>query len=94
MEKLKDRRFSLVLMDCSMPEMDGLEATKRVRESDPEAYATPLDLPIIALTGFATDEVRRRCLDSGMNGFLTKPITMGTLEEALNSWLRGRTSGD
>jgi len=61
--------FDVVLMDVQMPEMNGMDATRRI-------HAEPrfAKLPIIAVTAFALEEERRHCLDAGMNGFLTKPI--------------------
>ncbi|PZO19947.1 MAG: hypothetical protein DCF26_04340 [Burkholderiales bacterium] len=61
--------FDAVLMDLQMPEMDGLEATRRIRKE-----LGLLDLPIIALTAGALAEERQHALDAGMNGFLTKPL--------------------
>jgi len=74
----------LVLMDVHMPEMDGLEATRRLRAG---GYG---DLVIIALTANAMDDDRKRCLDAGMNDFLTKPMTPAALYAMIEAW-RGRT---
>ena len=64
-----DTRYDLVLMDLQMPEMDGYEATSRIRATSPLA-----ELPIIAMTAHATAEERERCLAAGMRGHITKPI--------------------
>lgn len=66
-------RFDLVLMDCQMPIMDGYRATRQIRLG-PSAKTL-----ILALTANATEEDRQRCLDSGMDDFLTKPVTLATL---------------
>ncbi|MDO3377918.1 PhnD/SsuA/transferrin family substrate-binding protein [Geoalkalibacter halelectricus] len=76
---------SLVLMDCQMPVMDGLEATARIRAWEQENNRPRL--PIIALTAGAFDEDRERCLAAGMDEFLTKPIYYDQLTDALNRQL-------
>ncbi len=63
--------FDVVLMDCHMPEMDGFEATERLRQASAEEVKR---LPIIALTALAMDGDRARCLQAGMNDYITKPI--------------------
>ena len=81
-ERLRHDDFDLVLMDIQMPEMDGLEATRAIRR--PRSGVRRPDVPIIALTAYAQGEDRQRCLDAGMNGYLTKPITPATLADALS----------
>jgi signal transduction histidine kinase/DNA-binding response OmpR family regulator/HPt (histidine-containing phosphotransfer) domain-containing protein len=82
-------KFDVVLMDCEMPVVDGLEAAKRIRAfelrkgSDDELGRTP----IIALTAHALIEVRERCLRAGMDDFLTKPFNEMQMGEALRRWL-------
>lgn len=72
--------FDLVFMDCQMPEMDGLEATRLIREQKP-------DRPfIVALTAATEDKQRQACLDSGMNFFLPKPIDFSRLNEIFAKW--------
>ncbi|MCU0758275.1 MAG: ATP-binding protein [Steroidobacteraceae bacterium] len=75
--------FDLVLMDCQMPEMDGLEATRRTR-----AHERPLGLrvPIVALTANAMLGDRERCLEAGMDDFLSKPFRLRELASALERW--------
>ena len=80
---LRERPYDLVLMDVQMPEMDGLAATRAIREL-PEREGTP----IVALTANAFTDDRERCLKAGMNGFLPKPIDPTLLREALERWLR------
>ena len=76
--------YDLVLMDVQMPIMDGYTATRKIRALDDSARAT---LPIIAMTANAFDEDRRNALESGMNGFLSKPIVIGDLVQELHKIL-------
>jgi len=78
--------FDAVLMDCQMPVMDGFTATKILRER--EAVDESPHLPVIALTAGAFDDDRKACLDSGMDDYLAKPISLGDLISVLQKWLR------
>ncbi len=75
--------FDLVLMDISMPGMDGITATREIRK-----FASRSELPVVALTAYASSEERERCLKTGMNDYLTKPIVRDRLAEHLTEWLR------
>jgi PAS domain S-box-containing protein len=83
LEWLSREPFHLVLMDCQMPEMDGYEATRRIR-----AYEQPrgLHMPIIALTANALEGDREKCLECGMDDYLTKPVNPDQLWEKLTQW--------
>jgi PAS domain S-box-containing protein len=83
LEWLSREPFHLVLMDCQMPEMDGYEATRRIR-----AYEQPrgLHIPIIALTANALEGDREKCLECGMDDYLTKPVNPDQLWEKLTQW--------
>jgi CheY-like chemotaxis protein len=74
--------FDCVFMDCQMPEMDGYEATSRIRALEGEHGHTP----IVALTANAMEGDRERCLDSGMDDFLSKPIRREQLQGMLERW--------
>jgi signal transduction histidine kinase/CheY-like chemotaxis protein len=74
--------YDLVLMDIHMPDFDGLEATRRIRE----IKATEV-LPIVALTALAYEKEKERCIGGGMNGYLTKPIVRQELMNELGKWL-------
>jgi PAS domain S-box-containing protein len=78
--------FDLVLMDCQMPEMDGFEATERIRKG--EAGDANARLPIVAMTAHAMKGDRERCLASGMNDYLAKPVQPGLLRTTIENWLR------
>ncbi|MEI7607777.1 MAG: response regulator [Rhodospirillaceae bacterium] len=80
-------RYDAVLMDVQMPEMDGLEATRRIR-----AELGPEHLPIIAMTAHAMDFERRRCLDAGMVDHIAKPIDPKDLMETLARRLKRRAA--
>jgi CheY-like chemotaxis protein len=77
------RRYDLILMDCHLPELDGFEATRRIRRLEGEAARTP----IVALTASAYATDRQRCLDAGMDDFLAKPITFALFSTTLKRWL-------
>jgi PAS domain S-box-containing protein len=74
-------RYDLVLMDCHMPDMDGLEATRAIRAAETDGR-----LPIIALTASAMAEDREQALASGMDDFLSKPLLPDALHRCLNRW--------
>ncbi len=74
-EAMRSRAYDVILMDMRMPDLDGLEATRRIRELG----GAPSRVPIIALTANATQEDRRRCLEAGMNDFMAKPIDANDL---------------
>jgi CheY-like chemotaxis protein len=78
---LEQNTYDAVLMDVHMPEMDGIEATERIRRQ-PKIK----DLPIIALTAGVTKEEREGSLAAGMNDFIAKPITPEALIDVLTKW--------
>ena len=84
MENAVPGQYDAILMDIQMPLMDGYEATKRIRAMSNPAAA---DMPIIAMTANAFEEDRQLALSAGMNGFVTKPIEIDKLFEALKSVL-------
>jgi signal transduction histidine kinase/CheY-like chemotaxis protein len=82
---LENLPYDLVLMDMQMPEMDGLEATRQIR--DLESKVIDHEIPIIAMTANAMQEDRQRCLQAGMNDYVSKPIDAYVLAQALARWL-------
>jgi PAS domain S-box-containing protein len=88
LECLSNSEFDVILMDCQMPNLDGLEATKRIRDGDSKHSR----IPIVALTANAFPEDKARCLEAGMNGFLTKPIREIQLARALLALKLGQSA--
>ena len=90
-EMAAGERFDIVFMDLHMPKLDGFDATLRIRSMVDSLAAS---VPIVALTADAFPETRQRCLNAGMDDFLTKPVLLGDLTPCLNRLLsgaRGRT---
>jgi len=82
LQSAKEEHFDVILMDIMMPEMGGIEATERIRSEIPRD-----DQPaIIAITADAFSETRKRCLESGMNDILTKPLSRTILLNVLNKY--------
>jgi signal transduction histidine kinase/DNA-binding response OmpR family regulator len=86
LSQLAQSRFDLVLMDCQMPEMDGFEATRKIREHEASDGGSRHQ-KIVALTAHALPSDRKACLDAGMDGYLTKPLTIDRLRATLDQWL-------
>jgi CheY-like chemotaxis protein/HPt (histidine-containing phosphotransfer) domain-containing protein len=82
---LSEAPYDLVLMDVQMPVLDGLEATQQIRS--PESRVLDRRVPVIALTAYALREDRQRCLDAGMDDYLSKPVDARGLREVLDRWL-------
>jgi PAS domain S-box-containing protein len=80
LDRIAARSYDLVFMDVHMPVLDGMSATRILRETDTTTR-------IVALTALAGDDEKQRCLDSGCNGFLTKPIRMEALVKTLKKFL-------
>ena len=77
--------FDLILMDCQMPLVDGLEATRRIRNVETEAGRTKT--PIVALSGYSHSEGWGNCLAAGMDDYLQKPFTINELREMITRWI-------
>ena len=84
-KKLAAAAYDLVLMDVQMPVMDGFDATRQIRSRG--SVVLNHRIPVIAMTAHAMKGDRQRCLDSGMNDYITKPVSAAALQEALNRWL-------
>jgi two-component system sensor histidine kinase/response regulator len=83
--------FDLILMDCLMPEMDGFEATQSLRQSEQGGQR---HIPIVALTANAMEGDRERCLEVGMDDFLSKPFKQEELRTVLERWLDSKKLPD
>ena len=83
LERLEAEPFDLVFMDCQMPRLDGYDATRAIRNSELDARS----IPIVAMTANAMKHDREKCLQSGMNDYVSKPINREVVIEALDRWL-------
>jgi PAS domain S-box-containing protein len=90
LDALSRKSYKLVLMDCQMPEMDGFEATRRIRANEAAiSSASPSSrVTVIALTANAMSEDREQCLAAGMDDYLSKPFSLDQLDSVLGRWLQ------
>ncbi|HDS1817404.1 TPA: response regulator [Pseudomonas putida] len=86
-DQVSQQRFDAILMDCRLPNLDGYEATQRIR-----LLPNGMHLPIIALTANALEGDRERCMAAGMDDYLTKPLRRTDLQRVLQRWLPGQTT--
>ncbi len=83
-QAMKSRSYDLILMDCQMPEMDGYAASLAIRETEKKEGK---HTPIIALTANAFNDALKKCINSGMDDYIVKPINVNELTEKLKKWL-------
>ena len=88
-EEVLGGAYALVLMDCQMPDMDGFQATRSIRKSE---IGTEKHIPIIALTGSADADGRAKCLESGMDEVLIKPVAPNKLMDVIDRFLKGESA--
>jgi two-component system, sensor histidine kinase and response regulator len=89
LQVVPDGKFDIVLMDCSMPGMDGYETTRRMRQLDGPVR----HIPIIAITAHALTGEREKCLAAGMNDYLAKPVSIEQLGAMIKLWTNKTSSG-
>ncbi|MDP7742607.1 MAG: response regulator [Lentisphaeria bacterium] len=95
LEAQRCKKFDIIFMDCQMPEMDGYEATRRIREEESRLInGTRRHVPIIAVTANAMSGDRENCLAAGMDDYLAKPFTRQELVYMLTHWLGGERTGE
>ncbi len=82
-DKVREGRFDAILMDINLPDLDGCDATREIRLAEKDGTR----ISIIALTANAMTEDRKKCFDSGMDDFLTKPVQFETLAATLSKWV-------
>lgn len=85
LEKLINKRYELIFMDCQMPVMDGYQATGHIRQLQEGLTATAV--PIVALSANAMKGDEENCLKAGMDDYIAKPVSPAALEQALRRWL-------
>jgi signal transduction histidine kinase/CheY-like chemotaxis protein len=91
LEAFGGNRYDAIFMDCQMPEMDGYEASRKIRESEQAAFlhgSERTHVPIIALTAHTMKGDRELCIAAGMDDYLSKPFSREQLAEALRRWMR------
>ena len=86
LRSLTERAFDVVLMDCQLPDIDGLEVTRQLRSG--VAGTLNCRVPVVALTANAFEQDRRQCMEAGMDDFLTKPVVAADLERVVARWAR------
>jgi CheY-like chemotaxis protein len=92
---LRGNTYDLVLMDCQMPNLDGFQATQEIRRFEQAGHdgQSGPRVPIVAMTANALEGDRERCLASGMDDYLAKPVKHDQLEQTIERWT-GRSAAD
>ncbi len=80
LERMRDQAIDLVITDLNMPEMDGMELTKRIKSASP-------DVPVIVITGYGTFHTERQVIAAGADGYIPKPCTIHRVQETVNAAL-------
>lgn len=85
------QNYRCILMDVQMPDFDGFDATRAIRQAESNSGR---HTPIIALTALAMDGDRERCLQAGMDDYISKPYNLQQLRDALNKWMKTQSKAD
>ena len=93
-EAFARQKFDMIFMDCHMPGMDGYVATGVIREMENKnrGNGEASRVPIVAVTGYSTEEDREECLQAGMDDYLSKPFTIAQIQSVLDRWLGARSA--
>ncbi len=83
LDLLQEKSYDLIFMDCQMPILDGYDATRAIRQNDQTK-----DLIIIGLTAFAMETDKEKCIDAGMNSYLSKPCSVNEIEIIIEKWIK------
>ncbi len=83
LRKVEENRYDLIFMDCLLPNLDGYETSRRIRERESGISR----IPIVALTAASHDGAREACMDAGMDDFLSKPVTLAGVSDVLSKWI-------
>jgi CheY-like chemotaxis protein len=96
LEALTRQPYDLLLLDCQMPEMDGYETARRIREREEKgpAFCRPGRIPVLAMTANALEGDREKCLAAGMDDYISKPVRREELRRILNRWTGKTTEED
>jgi CheY-like chemotaxis protein len=92
LDSMAEREYGLILMDVSMPDLDGRDATRRWRAGT--GGATRVDVPIVAVTAHVAESERVDCLSAGMNDYLSKPFGLEGLQATVRRWIRDNETSD
>ncbi len=87
----KDNQYDLILMDMRMPVMDGLQATSLIRQMEDPSKS---EIPIVAMTANAVKEDLEKCIETGMNDYITKPVSRNDLLKIVDKWINPSVQGD
>ncbi|CAG8813385.1 10074_t:CDS:2 [Gigaspora margarita] len=83
MDQLESCRISLILTECNLPMMSGFDVSQAIRAMKPPIS----DIPIVVLTALSMEEIRNKCIESGINDYLAKPLKIEELEKVFTKWI-------
>ena len=84
LDSVSEKPYDLIIMDCHMPNMDGYEAAIAIRDMERSSNKSPT--PILAVTSDEGEEIRQKCIKSGMNDYICKPVDTETLHKTIGQW--------